>query len=277
MRPTIFFALGTWISIEGRGAVAARLEIQRLEGLLSRFQPSPLTELNRAGELKNSPPELRLALRHALRVARATGGLITPTVLGALERIGYLGASLREARRPLTPGVPSWQQVSVERDLIRLPLGGGLDLGGTGKSLIATLAARHLSGDFTLDAGGDVLLQSQGACEVAVSHPYGLAPLSLHLPAGHWGVATSSLLTRQQRGGAHLIDPRTARSVQSRFVQVTAVTSSLTRAEVLSKLAFFGPEHLSALDAGAQLLAFDAGGVVYLLSGGDFRPLERAV
>lgn len=269
---TSFAALGTQIKIHGGGAQAARREIERLEPILSRFVESPLTHLNRCGELKNPPPELRLALRHALRVARATGGLVTPTVLGALERIGYLGA----VGRPLAPNVPDWQQVQVERDLIRLPLGAGLDLGGTGKTLIATLAARHLHGEFTLDAGGDVLLHSAQDCEVAVSHPFGEGALTLQLPPGRWGVATSSLLTRPQVGGAHLIDPRRSASVRSEWVQVTAVTDSLTRAEVLTKLAFLAPERLPTLDAAAQLLAFDRQGLAYLWENGTFTRLERA-
>lgn len=269
---TTFYGLGTWISIHGPGVRAARLEIERLESILSRFTESPLTKLNRAGELHTPPPELRLSLRHALRVARATGGLVTPTVLGALERIGYLGA----AARPLSPKVSDWQQVQVSREVVRLPVGVGLDLGGTGKTLIATLAARHLSGDFTLDAGGDVLLQCAQDCEMAVSHPYGQAPLTLQLPPGRWGIATSSLLTRQQVGGAHLIDPRSGASVRSAFVQVTAVTASLTRAEVLSKVAFLAPERLSALDSAAQLLAFDRQGEAHLWENGTFTRLERA-
>lgn len=269
---TTFFCLGTWISIQGPGARAARQVTERLELMLSRFLESPLTQLNRAGELQAPPPELRLALRHALRVARATGGLVTPTVLGALERLGYLGA----VGRPLAPGVPDWQQVQVSREVVRLPVGVGLDLGGTGKTLIATLAARHLSGDFTLDAGGDVLLQSSREGEVAVSHPYGQTPLTLQLPPGRWGVATSSLLTRQQVGGAHLIDPRSGASAHSAFVQVTAVTSSLTRAEVLTKLAFMAPERLSALDPEAQLLAFDRHGDAYLWEDQSFIRLWRA-
>lgn len=93
-------ALGTELRIDGLGAAQALAEVQRLEAVLSRFKPSPLTTLNEQGELQMPPRELYEALRYALKVAQDTGGLITPAVRGALVAAGY-GAYL---------GSPSGQQ-----------------------------------------------------------------------------------------------------------------------------------------------------------------------
>ncbi len=262
-------AMGSEVNISGRGAEAAWAEILRLEALLTRFRPSPLTRLNAHGFLDDPPPELVGAIEHALEVAEKTAGIVTPTVLGALEHAGYAG-SLGEAppspRAGEAPPVPDWRGIEVSRRRIRLPEGVRLDLGGTAKTWIAQQAAGKLSGPFVLDAGGDVLLRLDEPTEVALEHPGG-EPLGIELPAGVWGVATSSLLKRAWPGGHHLIDPRSGKPAQSPFVQATAVAEAAVWAEVWSKLALLAPERLPP---DAWVLAFDARGQAYRWAGFAF-------
>ena len=250
-----FSALGTDITVSGEGQEAVAQEVLRLEGLLTRFRPSPLTALNRCGELHDPPPELVQAVRHALTVSALTGGLVTPAVLPALEAAGY-------ARRPghhrgHATSVPDTSAVVCGPGLIRLPGGMRLDLGGTAKSWIAEQACEHLIGDGFIDAGGDVVLRQSGVFAIEIARPAGGAPLYLECPPGTWGVATSSTLKRAWTGGHHLIDPRTARPLVSELVQVTALAQRLTEAEVLTKLAFLDAGKLSALQGQAKVYAFN--------------------
>ncbi|GAA4003673.1 FAD:protein FMN transferase [Deinococcus rubellus] len=250
-----FSALGTDIAVSGEGQDAAAQEMMRLEALLTRFRLSALTALNRHGELHRPPPELVQAVRHALNVSALTGGLVTPAVLPALEAAGY-ARRLGDHRGHAT-SVPDTSAVVCGPELIRLPSGMRLDLGGTAKSWIAERAAEHLLGDGFIDAGGDVVLRQSGVFAVEISRPAGGAPLYLECPPGTWGVATSSTLKRAWAGGHHLIDPRTARPLVSALVQVTAIAPKLTDAEVLTKLAFLDAEKLDALQGPAQVYAFD--------------------
>lgn len=250
-------AMDTEVRAEGRGARAALTEVRRLEALLSRFGQSPLTELNRAGVLENPPPELVQALSHALEVARRSDGLLTPAIRGALVAAGY-------DSRPGTPrhtpvSVPALAGMGLTAARITLPPGLTLDLGGTAKGWIVTQAARVLTGPGLLDAGGDLIVRQDTPCAVEVEPPFGGAPALLELPAGTWGVATSSTLKRAWPGGHHLIDPRTGRPLESDLVQVTAVSPRLLDAEVLCKLAFFGDSALRRVLAGSPrptLLAY---------------------
>jgi len=119
--------------------------------------------------------------------------------LPALDAAGY-------ARHPghhqgRVTSVPETSAVVCTPELIRLPSGMQLDLGGTAKSWIAEQAAEHLLGDGFIDAGGDVVLRQSGVFAVEVARPAGGAPLYLECPSGVWGVATSSTLKRAWPGG----------------------------------------------------------------------------
>jgi FAD:protein FMN transferase len=263
-----FEALGTEICVRGRGQEAAAQEIYRLEGLLTRFRPSYLTALNQSGKLPHPPVDLARAIGHALKVARLTAGLVTPAVLPALEAAGY--ASRPGRRRGKATAVPDTAAVICTPQLIQLPADMRLDLGGTAKSWIAQQAFAHLHGDAVIDAGGDAVLRCSEPFAVEIERPAmgrplgtrtpGNQPLYLECPPGTWGVATSSTLKRAWPGGHHLIDPRTARPLHSALVQVTVIAEQLTKAEVLTKLAFLDGEKLDQLRGQAQVYAFDQGG-----------------
>lgn len=267
-------ALGTEIRVMGHGGLSALEEVRRLEAILTRFRPSPLCQLNSTGFLQSPPPELVAALRHALDVAQQTQGTVVPTLLGALEQAGYSQArGVHLPVEPIQTAEPqAWQRIELSPDRIQLPQGLQLDLGGTAKTWIAEQASRLLQGDFMLDAGGDIVFSQSAPFSVAVEHPAGSDPLYLHLPAGRWGVATSSLLKRAWKGGHHLIDPRTARPAQTCFVQATALARSATQAEVLTKLALLDPSQLSPE---ARILAFDSSFQPFQWTGLAFEPLKE--
>ncbi len=262
-------ALGSQITVQGEGAEEAVREIGRCEALLTRFRASPLTELNTRGVLRRPPSILVDAVNHALSVARQTGGLVTPAVLPALEAAGYAG-ELGE-RRGTPSAVPDTAGILCTPALIRLPAGLRLDLGGTAKSWIAEQALAHLTGDGFIDAGGDLIMRQATSFAVEIAHPFGGAPLYLECPAGTWGVATSSTLKRAWEGGHHLIDPRTARPLESVLVQVTVIGGCLTGAEVLTKLAFLDTEVLDELQGDAQVYAYDRDGQFWTRVSGKWR------
>ncbi|WP_165795455.1 FAD:protein FMN transferase [Deinococcus koreensis] len=258
-------ALGTQLQATGPGAALAVGEVLRLETVLTRFRASPLSTLNREGYLFNPPIELVLAVQHALDVERQTGGLITPTVLGALRAAGYDAAPGSAPGELVT--VPGCLGIDCSTHEVRLPAGVILDLGGTGKGWIAQRASRVMHGAFVLDAGGDMVIQHTRPVAVEIEHPYGGPPGRLHVPSGRHGVATSSVLKRAWPGGHHLIDPRTGRPLESRFVQATALSTGILSAEVLAKLALFGEDALNAYEAHLglrpSLWAYDAVGQLW--------------
>ena len=257
-----FQALGTAVHVLGAGGERTEAAIVRLEAVLTRFRPSPLTRLNERGVLEDPPAELVAALRHALAVADATDGLLTPLVLPALRWAGYRDSWPAPARPTAgpAPAIADWRAVSVTDAVIRLPKGAAVDLGGTGKGWIAERCFDLLTGEALLDAGGDLLSRSDETVAIDLAHPGQGDPLQLLLPPGRWGAATSGVVRRAWQGGHHLIDPRTGRPADTRFVQVTAVHPDLRRAETLAKLALLAPDDAERLRDAAVLIAFDADG-----------------
>ena len=268
-------------------ALAAERErayVEDFAARLSRFRDdSELTALNR--DRRSRVPAsalLRTAVRAGIWAAQRSGGLVDPTLVGELERIGYARSldgcepvPLREAlaaaprRRPAKPrAAADWKQVVVEGDAGRVarPAGVMVDTGGTGKGLCADAVAHRLAGytRFAVDCGGDLAVGGVGAqvepYEIEVEHPLtGETIRTLRIAAG--GVASSGLNVRvwRTRGGGfahHLLDPSTGVPAWTGLVGATALGSSALEAETLSKMALLlGP-------LGARRVLAEQGGVI---------------
>jgi thiamine biosynthesis lipoprotein len=160
-----FPAMGTVARVvrDADGGLDLRSVFAEIERRLSRFDPrSDLSRLN-ADPRACVPagPLLRAAVAAALRAASLTGGLVDPTLLGALRRAGYgesrahiepssLARGLASAlpRRPARPNpAAEWRAVEVDdgAGVIRRPPGLELDLGGSVKGWAADFVAARLA------------------------------------------------------------------------------------------------------------------------------------
>ncbi|WP_018466303.1 FAD:protein FMN transferase [Calidithermus timidus] len=212
------------------------LEIDRLEGLYSRFLPD--SELNRwqsAGSARISP-DLAWLLREAKVWQERTRGAFHPAVeaIQALyrhtpdptaEELEALRASLR---------APLWElEGERARKLTPLPL----NFNALAKGRIADLAcekALRVAGvqEVWVNLGGDLRHCGTSSLRVAITHPLSPAdnaPPLARLEIRNQGVATSGHTWR----GRHLFDPRTARPV-ARIAQATALAPDAATADVLA-------------------------------------------
>ena len=234
----------------------------------SRFRSySELTRLN-ADPRRVVPvsPLLRRVLDTGVRAARATGGLVDPTLVGQIEQAGY-ESHLEAAGLPLTsalalapPRAPSgpshsssWAEIELDRragTVARRP-GVRFDAGGIAKGVFADELTVLLAGHdaFVVDCAGDIRLGGRAGVsrEVHVANPFGGAVLhTFELADG--AVATSGIGARSWirsdgRPGHHLLDPRTGEPAFTGVVQATALAPSAAEAEVLSKATILsGPE-----------------------------------
>lgn len=274
---------------------------RRLHRILTRFDPgSELSALNaRAGTEVAVSPLLLRAVQAAIWAARASDGLVDPTILGDLERIGYLSSrdghvsapladALRDTRdrRPAAPRRPSrWTAIEVDaaRGAVRLPAGVRIDLGGSAKGLAVDLAAESI-GDcrsYAVDAGGDIRVGGIDAAPRRVFIPHPLSHETAHsfmITSG--AVATSGLQSRIWRTGHgfahHLIDPARGTSAWTGVIQATALAPTTLEAETLAKTALLRGPH-----AGRALLAHYGGALILddgalVLAGGLTRPASGA-
>ena len=253
---------------------------------LSRFvSDSELSAFNRdPRRVVPASQLLRAAVGAGVWAARRSGGLVDPTLGGALEAAGYVTsmaeqtpASLSDAlacapaRRAAAPaGDSRWAQIVIddEAGVIDRPAGITFDTGGTGKGLCADAVARRLGGygRYLVDCGGDIAVGGIGAqvrpFAVDVEHPLtGSRITTIPMRAG--GIATSGLNVRIWRDGAggyshHLLDPSTGRPAWTGLVGATALSpESALEAETLSKMALLtGPD-------GAREVLAEHGGVIF--------------
>lgn len=256
--------------------MVARERLEDFEARWSRFRSSSeLCALNAAAGswVRLSPPTLAL-VSLAVRAWEVTGGLFDPTVLPALESVGYLrsfGASQPDSpAEPIPMTVPGCAGIEFRRDMVRLPRGVRIDLGGIGKGYAADLIVTELvaagAEGVSANLGGDLRVSgtAPGAQPWVVAVADESAPESdlVHVALAEGAVATSTRLRRrwQQHGQDrhHLIDPRTGTSTHNEVDSVTVIAGEAYWAEVLAKAALIA----GAADGTAVLEKWGVAGLV---------------
>ena len=271
--------------VSGPDAAVAAAAVRRARGRLlewhfqfSRFEAdSELSRLNRdPRSTVPVSPMMRRIVDAGVAAAKRTAGLVDPTLVNEIERVGY-AADLAEltpagdspvltARRAAGPHPDGrWRQFSTDRrtGTVTRPPGTRFDSGGIAKGVCADELATSLAAHeaYVVDCGGDLRLGGAAATprEVHVADPAGGDPLhTFTLTRG--AAATSGIGRRSWRGpdGApahHLLDPSTGRPAFTGLVQVTALAPCAAEAETLGKAAL-----LSGPGAAERFLPY--GGVV---------------
>jgi FAD:protein FMN transferase len=256
-----FPAMGCLVEVGGatpREALAIERIFQARDRQFSRFNDnSELSRVNRTPrEIVTVSKTFGQMVERALAAASATGGLVDPTLAGALAAAGYdrdfeTLEPRADAARAGTPG--RWRAVRMVGRLLMRPVGLDLDLNGVVKGQTVDEAVGLLSGDGFVAAGGDYAGRSE---------------LDVELPGGgsvrvtHGGLATSGTTKRRWlRAGVwqhHLIDPRSGRPAESPWAEVTVSAGTCLQADVAAKAAFLlgrdGPAWLDARGLAGRFL-----------------------
>lgn len=232
--------MGCAVAVDGATTAEAR-RIEQLfadrDRMFSRFRPdSELSRVNRArASVVAVSPAFAEMVAWALRAAATTDGLVDPTLGEAIEAAGYDRDfdDLRPDPAPAGEGVPGrWPAVRVTRGWLSRPHGLKLDLNGVVKGRTVDDALALIAGPGFVSAGGDV----------AASRPVDVAlPGEGAVRLVHGGLATSGTARRRwRRAGSwqhHLIDPRSGRSAESPWIEVTVSAGTCLRADVAAKAA----------------------------------------
>lgn len=262
-----FRALGTTVviatvdpALEGDACAVVANELNAIDRACSRFRAdSELARVNDAGGKRVAVGPLLLeALQVALAAARASDGLVDPTVGRALRTLGYDSTfrvvAMRDADsfRASFSTVPGWQCVEVDEDAstVRVPAGVELDLGATAKALACdrvAAAAAAVAGGTLVGLGGDIAVAGAApaggwAVRIAEDHAAPIDAPGPTVAVQTGGLATSSTTVRRWRSGAvelhHLVDPRSGRPARSRWRTITVAAKSCVDANVASTAAF---------------------------------------
>ena len=238
-----------------------RALFEERDARFSRFRPS--SELSRVNALPLGltlvSGEFASMLNLALDAARATDGLVTPAVGGAIVAAGYDRDFDRlppDVGAVVSAAIPSYHSISVH--------GGGLlrtetmqlDLNGIVKGKTVD-DALELAGGGWVSAGGDIAAREP----VVVGLPGG-GSIALH----EGGLATSSVAKRHWLADGvpqnHLIDPRTGRPTTSPWRDVSVAAPTCLIADVAAKAALLlgpaGPAWLDERNLAGRFVAHDS-------------------
>lgn len=254
-----FYAMGSQMAVwlEHEDAQFAQQKLMKVASLfdqeeerLSRFLPnSELCQLNaRAGEWVMVSEPLWAVVYRAVQLAEATAGLFNPTLLSALENVGYtrsfadLGVVPQVLPDDIWAGTHHYKYIEfdVVKQAIRLPAGVRLDLGGIGKGATAETAVSYLSphGPCLIDAGGDLTAGSAPynweGWPVAIKAPWSCQDL-MRLWLANASLATSGVDYRRWQQGSitqhHIIDGRTGKPAQTDLLTASILAPTACMAE----------------------------------------------
>jgi thiamine biosynthesis lipoprotein len=296
-------AIGTWCEVLVQAPTRAPEALDRLaddaatyaKGVVSdldvacsRFRPDSELIRLRHGTTVEVSATLDGAIAAALRSARATGGLVDPTIATALVANGYDddldvvrarttgSGAVRHRTRPPRPAPGYWriQHDPAHREVM-VPHRVDLDLGASAKAWAADRIAAHLGAE--LPTGAGVLVNLGGDLAVAGVAPEGGWRISVDdgAPAGDrpvvtirsGGLATSSTALRTwARDGEqhhHIIDPRTGCSAPIVWTTVTVAARTCELANAAATAAVIlgrdAPGWLAGHGVDARLRAADGG------------------
>ena len=250
----------------------------------SRFlTTSELSRLNHDSRRTVQVCPLMARFAHAVRSAAAfSGGLVDGTLLGEIERAGYVEDLARPLALttalalapPRTPAAAAasrrWEALEVDLadSTITRPPGLMLDSGGLAKGLFADVLGETLASheSFAVNCAGDLLIGGSASLTrpIAVESPFDRRTLHT-FELAHTGVATSGIgrrswLDREGLPAHHLLDPSSGRPAFTGVVQVTALAPSALGAEIKAKAALLsGPRAASTWLAHGGVIVFDDG------------------
>ncbi len=243
-----------------QAAAEVMQEFQRLHNQLHAWQPSELSELNKAiahGEGDVVMPELAAMLQDATQLSNQSQGLFNPAIGGLIGLWGFQADDFK----PVAPDgkrIAQWVTANPQMsDLTFTPVSGGvkvqsrnravkLDLGGYAKgyALDAAVGILHRQGihNALINIGGNIIAMGQHGkhpWRVGIQHPRQSGALAvLELRDGE-AIGTSGDYQRYfMLGGrryCHLIDPRSGYPMQG--VQAVTILTHGMHAGVLSDAA----------------------------------------
>lgn len=255
----------------------AKEHLEVVDRAVSRFRPdSELSRLAARAAVADTwcyaSPLFVDYLRAAIHAARISDGVVDFTVGSAVIASGYdqdlERVRARSSFTPIESGVvPGWQRVKLSNlGRIDTPRGTVLDFGATAKAhaadMIARILAMRLPGGFLVNLGGDIATAGpapEGGWNVGIESADGSVSQVVAITEQAMTTSSTQLRTWATDAGTahHIIDPRTGRTAEAVWGQVSCVGSTALEANTASTAALVlgedAPTWLKANGVAARL------------------------
>lgn len=218
----------------------------------SRFDVNSLVgKLNSEHCIVDPPDEMLKMFQHAHRMFQVSRGAFDISVGGNLATFGY-GTLVDHTLFDKN----FWDKVEISSKLIKTPEGTVVDLGGFGKGWLIDVFADILRdngiGQFIVNGGGDLYVQSDTEIDIALEHPFDSTKFIGHTKIKNGALAVSSVVKRSWvRQGVkyhHIIDPITGNASNSNIISSFVKADSALIADSMATVLIIRPElndHLS--------------------------------
>lgn len=223
VRYSNFQAIGTKWAFQVRDVIAndawesllqrIYLRIETFDKAYSRFRADSLVTIisQKAGTHK-LPPDGHTMLKLYERLYRASGGKVTPLIGQTIADAGYDAEYSLDSKTVQRP--PLWEDVLVyDEDSITVKQPVLLDFGAAGKGylvdIVAELVEKAGIGNFTIDAGGDILHRSarHDELEVGMENPLDTSEAVGIVKISNQSLCASAGSKRSWGTFHHIIDP----------------------------------------------------------------------
>lgn len=270
-------------------------EIQRLEGILSRFKPeSDVARLNKAsGKTLSVREETFEVIKRARMFYQESGGAFDITVSPLLETWGFYKRDNRALALPaekisaVLPLIGS-DKIIIEEEGKRVGFqisGMAIDLGGIAKGYAVDKARKVLSkgrvSTALINAGGDIYCLGRGrdnqGWKIGIQHPLKPNEIIATLTLQDKAVVTSgqyeNFVVIQDERFSHIINPKTGYPVENDILSVTIVAEECLTADALATTVFVlgtreGVEFLRKFHAEGVIISRTAKGLHFLVTEG---------
>jgi len=246
-----FEAIGThWWIQPGKVELDApkiKQTIEEIDKNWSRFRNDSLVArmAQTAGTYDLAEPDIEL-LNWYHQLFEATDGLVTPLIGQTLSDAGYdKDYSLRP--KAAIQATPTWNEVmSLGKTSLTIKQPWLIDVGAAGKGYVVDEVAKLLSGDFCVDAGGDIKV-GDIKMDIGLEDPRDSTKLIGVATVKDAAICGSAVSRRAWKDWHHIISPKTSRPVDS-IIATWVICDSAMRADGLATALFFvAPDKLQHL------------------------------
>jgi thiamine biosynthesis lipoprotein len=192
-----------------------------------------------------------------------TKGVFDPTIINSLEAVGYnksfdkinLATNAKNKQHLDIDKVKldfntrsKLDELKIEGALVDCPKNLKIDLGGIGKGYIVDFLSKDIFlgvENYWISAGGDLIAVgndvNQIGWDIDVQNPFEPDKdiFFINTQGKKTGIATSGIIKRTGFSGDfkwnHIIDSRTGLPIENNILSVTALSSSVTRADIFAK------------------------------------------